>query len=394
MQWYIYADGAQSGPHSEDALFAMARDGRLMPTAHVWNTGMGDQWILASAVPGLFPAPPPTAPPPLLRVRPSPTVGAGEVYGSPRLSLTEPAGRAWHRMKDLLFRPFDMARWFALGFSAWLATLGEQGGGGFNGSSLSQDAQKAGDPVAFLEGLRDKVLSHLPLIIAIGSVVIVLSLAIGVVFTWLRCRGKFMFLDNVVRNRTEISRPWRAFRRHGNSLFLWVLVYGLVAMAVICLLLVIAVLTFGRAAYHQGGVGGLIGPLAANVVLWVIIGTILAYLSRFLEDFVVPIMYRDALTATEAWRRLLPLFKAHTGDFVLYGLFYLLLSLLAGAAILVAVVLTCCVAGCLVAIPLVGGYLASVLFLPVMVYLRLFSLEYLAQFGTAFEMQPGDGDSA
>jgi len=36
----------------------------------------------------------------------------------------------------------------------------------------------------------------------------------------LRSRGKFMFLDNVVHDRAEVSQPWQDFRRLGNSLFL------------------------------------------------------------------------------------------------------------------------------------------------------------------------------
>ena len=37
-------------------------------------------------------------------------------------------------MTDALFRPFDLKKWFVLGFSAWLAELGARGGSGANSS--------------------------------------------------------------------------------------------------------------------------------------------------------------------------------------------------------------------------------------------------------------------
>ena len=41
------------------------------------------------------------------------------------MSVTLPVGQAMDRVKKVLFQPFDLARWFAIGFCAWLAYLGE-----------------------------------------------------------------------------------------------------------------------------------------------------------------------------------------------------------------------------------------------------------------------------
>ena len=42
----------------------------------------------------------------------------------------EPLSRAVERAKDICFRPFDIGKWFVLGFACWLARLGQGGGGG------------------------------------------------------------------------------------------------------------------------------------------------------------------------------------------------------------------------------------------------------------------------
>jgi hypothetical protein len=49
------------------------------------------------------------------------------------VSVTVPLGQAIDRVKLVLFRPFDLGKWFVIGFCAWLAQLGETGfGGNFN----------------------------------------------------------------------------------------------------------------------------------------------------------------------------------------------------------------------------------------------------------------------
>ena len=46
------------------------------------------------------------------------------------ISVVEPVSPALERVKQMLFKPFDLAKWITIGFCAWLAGLGESGGGG------------------------------------------------------------------------------------------------------------------------------------------------------------------------------------------------------------------------------------------------------------------------
>lgn len=50
----------------------------------------------------------------------------------PEIGYLAPLERAWARMVEQLFRPFDVATWFVLGFACWLAQLGQGGGPSFN----------------------------------------------------------------------------------------------------------------------------------------------------------------------------------------------------------------------------------------------------------------------
>jgi hypothetical protein len=42
-------------------------------------------------------------------------------------SVTVPLDQAFTRAKQITFQPFDLRKWFVLGFAAWLATLLESG---------------------------------------------------------------------------------------------------------------------------------------------------------------------------------------------------------------------------------------------------------------------------
>ena len=78
------------------------------------------------------------------------------------------------------------------------------------------------------------------------------------------------------------------------------------------------------------------------------------------------------------------MFSANVTEFVLYVLFQIVLTIAIGLIILIVILLTCCVAGCLMALP----YLGTVLLLPVLIFKRAYSLHYLAQYGPAYNVFP------
>ena len=71
-------------------------------------------------------------------------------------------------------------------------------------------------------------------------------------------------------------------------------------------------------------------------------------------------------------------------DFVLYGLFLFALYIALGITIVLAGILTCCIGFLILVIP----YLNSVILLPVSYTLRAYSVDFLEQFGSEFEIYP------
>lgn len=309
-----------------------------------------------------------------------------------QVSVTAPVQPALDWTKRLLFRPFDLGKWFTIGFCAWLAYLGQ---GGVNGGSALKSPGRVPLPghlpsaprpekLPEVDRARDWVMANLHWLLPVAVAVVVLLVALGLLFLWLSCRGQFMFLHCVARDRAEVAAPWRRYAREAKSLFLFRLAVGLIALVLFLPLLAFIGLTIWRIVKSgPPAAAGLLPVVLAGVLLFALI-VVAAVISKLTSDFAVPIMYLRGVTCREAWREILALFSGRIGLPIVYLLFWLLLRLVIGVILLVLIIITCCIAGCLMAIPYVG----TVLLLPMLVFLRSYSLFYLRQLGPQYDVFP------
>jgi hypothetical protein len=148
---------------------------------------------------------------------------------------------------------------------------------------------------------------------------------------WLRSRGTFLFLDGVARNRAAVSEPWREYAREGNSLFLFLLLFGLA-----CFGLVVAGAGVTAAvalpdirAWRIGAAS--VTALIIAVPLLLVFVLAIGVVNLFLFDFVVPIMYLRRQGVMRSWgdfRRWIA--AGHVGTLVLYVLFQIVMSIALG----------------------------------------------------------------
>ena len=295
------------------------------------------------------------------------------------ISVTAPVGSAMERVKTMLFRPFDLGKWFVVGFCAWLATLGQQGfggGGGFHQPWNGTNARHS------LEQAKDYVVNNLNWLLPLVAAVVLVGLVVGVLIVWVSSRGQFMFLHCVALDKAEVAVPWNKFAREANSLFGFRLILGLGTLVLLLPFLVVAILIVIQMISQQnanvGGILGLIG-IGFGVTVCSLVSFVI---SKFTRDFVVPLMFLRGGTCLAAWKSFRHLLAANVGLFVLYLLFQIVLSLVIFTLVVAVVLATCCLAGCLMAVP----YLGTVLLLPVLVFQRTYSLQYLAQYGREYEV--------
>jgi len=211
-----------------------------------------------------------------------------------------------------------------------------------------------------------------------------------ILLTWLSSRGKFIFLDNVVHNRAQVVKPWYEFSKQGNSLFLWRCCFGLICFVLFIMFLVQCYMIAVDIYEGNYATGVLVLTIIAMVLLALFMIIVTSYISLFLTDFIVPIMYKNNITTNQAWGRFLSLFTQHWLYFILYVLVVLVLMILVFFFIIIAGIITCCLGFLLLIIP----YIGSVVTLPISYTFRVFSLEFLGQFGPEFTVFPPVEDSS
>lgn len=299
------------------------------------------------------------------------------------IHFIEPLSHGWARMKKALFQPFDLGKWFTVGFTAFLAGLmdGHSGGGG-----NSSDYGKKADWDEFFQfpetayyWLMDHPVWFTLIIFGVGFLFV-----LGIVLTWVSSRGKFMFLDNVVHDKAEVKSPWYEFSKEGNSLFIWRLIFGLLCFAIIVVSIIAFFISIRGIYYEYHTLSTRIFSIIGMILYFLILFILIGYISLFLDHFVVPIMYKNRITTSQAWFKFLPLMSRNFGYFLVYGLFVFVLMILVVIAVMIFGFITCCIGFLLLIIP----YIGSVVYLPVSYTFRAFSVAFLEQFGDDYKIFP------
>jgi len=309
---------------------------------------------------------------------------------SNRVSVIDPVTPAIDRVKLILFRPFDLGKWFIIGFCAWLAYLGPGGPGGGNpggggGPPYNMSNRHGEEQIKeTVQSVRYYVSNNIDWIIPVTVVVIVLIILIGFLVAWLNSRGRFMFLHCVATNKAEVKIPWYKFRQQGNSLFLFRIVLGLIGFVVVVALIIgIVVLITLIASGTAPGMVSIPGIILLGLVIFAL-SILLFLVKKFTFDFVVPIMFLRMSSCTAAWREFMAVLSANKLRFTVYLLFQIVIRIVIGVMIAIGfcIGLCFCCASCLLLIP----YIGTVILLPVLVFARSYSLYYLQQYGPQYDV--------
>lgn len=367
--WYYAADGVRHGPLTVGELRALIEGGAVRPDDLVWQPEFGPEWRTVEQARPLWEQPRAAFVPQPARPE-EPLLG---VAGS-RPSCVEAAAQAYSKVGDVLFRPFDVRRWFSMGFCAWLATIGTQSGNfnGFGEGSPEVLKQPAGGALDKLASLWEH-----PGVVALLLTGVVLSLLLALWMCALRSRGDFMFLSRWYHPDAPILQCWSAARASGRALFLWRIKFFFV-----CVLLMAADGAFAYALvmkpYLEAGKvwsAELVPPAVACVTAAVLLGVASLVVAHIAKAFVVPLMYWHGVTVSKAWQVVFEL----CNQYPLAVLGYVALVAAGWVAVALAVVLfalcTCCVG----AIPLVLPYFNAVFLLPVLLFFRGLPVCFLSQ---------------
>lgn len=227
----------------------------------------------------------------------------------------------------VLFRPFALRKWLALGFVSLVAGFAEGGGGHFNvpsGDSSGSDQN--------WEAVGAWIVAHLALIIA-GAILLFL---VGLAFQWLGSVMKFVYMNQVTRDPYAIREPFRRFIPQGTSFFLWNLAFGLVMLLTLGILVGIPIaLIFAMELTHNVAAIVVVAVWCLLILLATI--TVAAVIDIFARDFVSTAMFVRRVGVMAGWRMILPLLGENKGQSALYVLMLIAISLAMGIGALFAV---------------------------------------------------------
>ena len=325
-----------------------------------------------------------------------------DILPSRQISVIEPVGVAIEKTKQILFQPFDIAKWFIIGLSAWLATLGQRVGGSnfrFRKNFQSGDFRQTSEvdiQYEIQEGIQEAkqvFLENITTFIIVGMIFFTFFLAIILLISWIKSRTQFTYLDCVAKNRAEFFNPWREFAKEGNSLFLFKLslwfisfvISSIVVVSIASLLFPIIKSDFKPAYFFNIGMIGLL------VLVMIIVTILFGVIGKFTIDFVVPVMYLQRSSVLKAWNAYSKLLSNFKGMFALYvlvsiAIFFIQMTFWVSLGLLSFLGLCCCFIPCCFTIWFYLPYLGVVLTLPWYVWKRSYSALFLAQFGPQFDV--------
>src|SRR4030095_1204095 len=176
-----------------------------------------------------------------------------------RIEIITPFNQAIELTRLILFRPFDITKWLVIVCAAFLSGWFNSGGESINPWSFRGWNTSNAQPPTFQ--FRSFNIDHAGvLFLVVIAVLVIVFFAFLILWLWITARGRFIFIDCIVRNRAAIAEPWREFCREGNRFFLFLIVLMIASIAVVALL---AGLVFGSLIlwrdYHISNTPELLG---------------------------------------------------------------------------------------------------------------------------------------
>lgn len=322
------------------------------------------------------------------------------------LHAFRPVTTAFGKTKKLLLEPFDVALWIKLVIITFFVGSGS---GAYNPGSNLQYSMNRADLSDLPSYNFQDILSDTTLVVAILLLVLI-AVALALLFSYLRGVFSFVLVDALTTGNVRIIRPFKENMHRGFKAFLFNLAASIISLAVIgsiIAILVLAILwatgTGDISSLSTAGILAVILVVVTGIVFMVGFSILMSIIIGFFYDFGVPLMFFKGMGLRQAIRSVVGMVKKDPLEFLVYvitrwvlemavslilGIFLLFLfaiSFAAGILLIIAAV-EAAEYSILIAVPfalalLVGLLLlilvSAVISMPVNVYFRYYSLDFL-----------------
>ncbi len=290
--------------------------------------------------------------------------------------VTVPFEQALHTTRLLLFRAFSVRRWLILGFCAFLAYLGKR----TTGFRVPLGwGESTGEKVFGGQSPGEWLIDNTGYALSMGALFLLVGLAVAVLLGWISARGQFVYMHALVTSRTDIAGPWKRYGPQADSLFR--LTIGIWIIALVVWAGVFALMGYiawpdlmaGRMR-DATGTAFLVGALVGLPVVLVQM-----LISFVIFNFLAPAMFANRCNWRDAWvATRSDILGSRRGD----AYQFLLVRVLLGVIFALIIYALSLVTWFLLQIP----YLGTVLTLPMLVFERAYTLHFVEQFGTRWQV--------
>lgn len=262
---------------------------------------------------------------------------------------TKAFNSAFKHANKICFKPFNLSKWFKLGFINMLIGGGGASGFSFNsgggGSSTTPSGHTGKAPEAFNK-ISAWIKDHQSLFAASIGILVLLFIGFVLFLMWLYSIFNFIFIDNVIKNQASIREPYHKLKPKGWSYFWWAIGFSAIVLSILGITVgVPAVLLIWLKPHMAIVILGVIYCIMAFISI-LVISTIISILTH---DFVLPVMYLENVKILAAWKKYIPTLKAHVGQTIIYLLLKIVIAI--GSALVAGIVGVIMLIGC--SIPLV-----------------------------------------
>jgi len=334
----------------------------------------------------------------------------------PELRAFHPVSTALDRTKKLLFEPLDAWVWLKLIIIMFF--VGSSGGSSFNpGNAFRYTTGNTGEFSG--DSFTNSISSLLsePLVIA-GIVLLILAvIAIVLILSYLRGVFSFVLIDALTSGQVHIIQYFKDNMGRGFKVFVFNVVMMVISLVCILSMLAVTLLTiFWIVGMTDSSTPRLGMIIAAVCILLFALLVILAFsiltglIIGFFYDFAVPLMRFKNLSMTESIKQVIGLVRKEPVEFLVYvvlrwaleavvGLIFGIINLCVMAVFLALGILVILIAAAAAKISmwllipfilliLIGFALMiiimAVISMPIGVYFRYFSLDFLRSFDPAY----------
>ncbi len=255
----------------------------------------------------------------------------------PPKSAIDCVGPAIESAKNMMFKPFQWGKWWRIGLLG-LATGEAAGSGGcnFNLGDLSKIGESTSRKQEFLQSVPPWQNLPLAQMAVLITVLVVLLVLLVLVHLYIGSVLRFVLFDAVTRGRYRIREGWNRWHAHGVRYFgfqLLVIFISLLGYAVLVGLPVwvgVSLGVFKNAQQHWGLIA--LGVLVL-LPLVIVFALGVAIVMVLFKDFAVPIMALENIPAMDAWQRVWAMLKPAKGEYAIYILLKVGLTMLTAIAL-------------------------------------------------------------